>query len=113
MAAKMPASEGEVLISEPHGRGESHQDQPLIKPDPEEIAEIVISEEDESDVTMVEPQAASTPRSECPSPPKKQATGEKEMSTPQRDTALPRRVKMEDILPSRYEMLTADNNWVY
>ena len=127
MASKMPASEGEVLENEPHGQGESHQDQPLFKPDLEEIAEIIISEEDEGDITMVEPQAASTPRSEParslkqplkdwsphPSLPKKQAMGEKEMSTPQWDAALPRGVKMEDILPRRYETLAADNNWVH
>ena len=64
MASKMRASEGEVLETEPHGQGESHQDQPPFKPDPEQIAEIVISEEDKSDLTIEEPQAASTPRSE-------------------------------------------------
>ena len=64
MASKMQASEGEVLETEPHGQGESHQDQPLFEPDLEQIAEIVISEEDESDLTIEEPQAASTPRSE-------------------------------------------------
>ena len=65
MASKMQASEGEVLETEPHGQGESHQDQPPSEPDPEQIAEIVISEEDESDLTIEEPQAASTPRSEA------------------------------------------------
>ena len=64
MASKMQASEGEVLESESHGQGKSHQDQPLFEPDPEQIAEIIISEEDESDLTIEEPQAASTPRSE-------------------------------------------------
>ena len=64
MASKMRASKGKVLETEPHGQGESHQDQPPFKPDPEQIAEIVISEEDESDLTIEEPQAASTPRSE-------------------------------------------------
>ena len=64
MASKMRASEGEVLESEPHGQGESHQDQPLFEPDQEQIAEIIISEEDESDLTIEEPQTASTPRSE-------------------------------------------------
>ena len=47
MASKMQASEGEVLETEPHGQGESHQDQPPSEPDPEQIAEIMISEEDE------------------------------------------------------------------
>ena len=64
MASKMPASKGEVLENEPHGQGESHQDQPIFEPDLEQVAEIVISEEDESDLTIEEPQAASTLRSE-------------------------------------------------
>ena len=64
MASKIRASEGEVLENEPCGQGESHQDQPPLEPDPEQIAEIIISEEDESDLTIKEPQAASTPRSE-------------------------------------------------
>ena len=64
MTSKMQASEGKVLENEPHGLGESHQGQPPSEPDPEQIAEIVISEEDESDLTIEDPQAASTPRSE-------------------------------------------------
>ena len=124
MASKMPASEGEVLENEPHGQGESHQDQPLFEPDPEQVAEIIISEDDESDLTIEVTQAASTPRSEPaqhwkqsledqgphPSPPKKRATRKDKKSTPQREAALPRGVKMEDILPKRF---TADNNWVH
>ena len=127
IASKRPASEGEAQGPEPPGQGESHQDQPLFKPDPEQIAEIVISEGDESDLTIKEPQAVSTPRSEpaqCqkqspeeqgphPSPPKKWATKEEEKSTPQREAALPREVKMEDILPKKYETLSTDNNWVH
>ena len=127
MASKMPASEGEVLENEPHGQGESHQGQPLFKPDPEEVAEIVMSGDDDSDLIIEVPQAASTPRSEptqCRkrsledqgphlSPPKKQAAREDEKSMPQQDAALPRGVKMEDILPRRYETLAADNNWVH
>ena len=110
-----------------NGQGESHQDQPLFEPDPEQVAEIIISVDDESDLTIEVPQAASTPRSEpaqCqkqspedqgphPSPPKKWATREDEKSTPQWEATLPRGVKMEDILPRRYETLTADNNWVH
>ena len=73
------------------------------------------------------PQAASTPRSEPaqrrkrsledqgphPSPPKKRAASEDEKSTPQQEAALPRGVKLEDILTRRYETLAADNNWVH
>ena len=57
MASQMPTSEGEVLESEPHGS------EPLFKPDPEEVAEIVISGDDDSDLTLKVPQAASTPGS--------------------------------------------------
>ena len=127
MASKMPASEGEVLENEPCGQGESRWDQPLFEPDPEQVAEIIISEGDESDLTIEVPEAASTPRSEQAqcwkrspedqgphmSPPKKQATREDEKITPQREATLPKGVKMEDILPRRYETLAADNNWVH
>ena len=64
MVSKTPASKGEVLEDEPFGQGESHWDQPLSEPDPEEVSEIIISEEDESDLTIEVPEAASTPRSE-------------------------------------------------
>ena len=127
MASKMPTSEGEVLENEPHGQGESTEDQTLFEPDPEEVAEIVISGDNDSDLTIEVPQAASTPRSEpvqChkqsledqgpyPSPLKKRATKEDEKTMPQQEAALPRGVKIEDILPRRYETLVADNNWVH
>ena len=64
MASKMPTSEGEVPENEPCGQGESTEDQTLFEPDPEEVAEIVISGDDDSDLTIKVPQAASTPRSE-------------------------------------------------
>ena len=127
MASKMQASKGEVLENEPRGQGESHQDQPPSEPDPEQIAEIIISEEDESDLTIEESQAASTPRSEPaqsqkrpledwsphPSPPKKRATRGGEKSMLQWEAALPTGAKVEDLLPKRYETFTADNNWVH
>ena len=63
MASKKPANEGEILEDEPHGQQESHQDQPLFEPNPEEMAEIVISEGNESDFPIEVPEATSTPRS--------------------------------------------------
>ena len=60
----MSASEGEVLESELHDQGGSQQDQPLSKPDPEEVAAIVISKGDDDDLTTEEPQAVSMPKSE-------------------------------------------------
>ena len=124
ITSKRPASEGEAQGTEPPGQGESHQDQPCTESEQDYIAEIVISEDDES--TIKEPQGSSTPRSEpdqCqkqspedqsphPSPAKKRATKEEEKSMPQQEAALPRGVKEEDILPKRYETFTADSNWV-
>ena len=126
MASKMPTSKREVLENEPHGQGESTEDQTLFEPDPEEVAEIIISGDDDSDLTIEVPQAASMPRSEpaqCwrrsledqgphPSPPKKQATKDDEEPMPQWEAALPQGVKMA-ILPRRYETLASDNNWVH
>ena len=63
MASEKPANEGEILEDEPHGQEESLRDQPLFEPNPEEVAEIVISEGDESDFPIEVPEAASTPRS--------------------------------------------------
>ena len=62
-AFKRPASEGETQENEPPGQGVGTQDQHPSEPDPEEIAEIVILEGDESDITIEEPQGSSTPRS--------------------------------------------------
>ena len=61
-ASKRPASEGEAQENEPPGQEESPQDQPPSDSDQEEIAEIVISGDD--DLTILEPQGSSTPRSE-------------------------------------------------
>ena len=95
-----------------------------MEPDQEDITEIVISKED--DLTILEPQDSSTPRSELvrsqkrhledqspyPSPSRKWAKREEEQSTPQPEVALPRGVKEEDLLPKRYETFTMDNDWV-
>ena len=62
-AFKRPPSEGETQEDKSPGQGESPQDQPPSEPDLEEIVEIIISEGDESDITIEEPQGSSTPRS--------------------------------------------------
>ena len=127
MAFQMPISEGEVLEDEPSGQGESTEDKPLFEPEPEEVAEIVISGDDDSDLTLEVPQAASTPRSEPaqhwkrspedqsprPSPAKKWAMRGDERSTLQQAAALPTGAKVEDLLPKRYKTFAADNNWVH
>ena len=63
VASKIRASKGDAPEDEPPGQGESPQDKHPSEPDPEEIAEIIISEGDESDITIEEPQGSSTPRS--------------------------------------------------
>ena len=63
MASEKPANEGEILEDEPHGQEESLWDKPLFEPNLEEVAEIIISEGDESDFPIEVPEAASTPRS--------------------------------------------------
>ena len=64
VASERQASKGEAPENEPPGQGESPQDQPPSEPDQPEMTEIVISEGDESDITIEEPQGPSTPRSE-------------------------------------------------
>ena len=101
-------------------------DQTLPGPNPEDVAAFVISDDDETDLPIDMPQAASTPkvepawnqkqpledRSPRSSPPKKWVTEEGEGSTPPCEAVLPRGVMKEDILPKRYETFTSDNDWV-
>ena len=126
MASKRQASKEEVQENEPPGQGESPLDQPPSESDQPEITEIVISEEDDIDITIEEPQGSSTPRSEPaqsqkrhledrsphPSPPKRWATRGEEMSMPRREAALPTGAKEEDLLPKRYETFTMDHDWI-
>ena len=119
---------GEVEAEEnkPCKQGGIDLDQTLLGPDPEEVAAVIISNDDEAYLPIDTPQAASTPkgepawnqkrpledRSPSSSPPKKRATEEGERSTPLREAVLPRGVTEEDILPKRYETFTSDNDWV-
>ena len=119
---------GEVEAEEhkPHEQGGIDLDQTLLGPDPEEVAAVVILDDDEADLPIDMPQAASTPkgepawnqkrpledRSPRSSPPKKWATEEEERSTPPHEAVLPRGVTEEDILPKRYETFASDNDWV-
>ena len=122
----MQTAEVEAEENKPCEQGGIDLDQTLLGPDPEEVAAVVISDDNEADLPIDMPQAASTPKGEpawnqkrplqdkspCLSPPKKQATEEGETSTPPREAVLPRGVTEEDILPKRYETFTSDNNWV-
>ena len=55
VASNIQASKGEAQENEPPGQGESPQDQLPPEPDQPEITEIVISEGNESDITMEKP----------------------------------------------------------
>ena len=61
MAPKMQTGEGEAPENRPYDHRESDQDQPLPEPDPEEVAGVVILDDEEIDLTIEAPQAASTP----------------------------------------------------
>ena len=107
-------------------QGGINLDQTLPGLNLEDVAAVIISDDDETDFPIDTPQAASTPkvepvwnqkrpledRSPCSSPPKKWATEEKEESPPPHEVVLPRGVMEEDILPKRYETFTSDNDWV-
>ena len=125
-APPMQAAEGETKGNKPCEQGGINLDQTLPGLNPEDVAAVVISDDDETDFPIDMPQAASTPKVEpawnrkqpledsspCSSPPKKQATEEKEESLPPREAVLPRGVMEEDILPKRYKTFTLDNDWV-
>ena len=61
---KVQAGKGEAPENRPPDQGESDQDQPLSKPDPEEVAGVIISDDKDIDLTIKVPQAASMPISE-------------------------------------------------
>ena len=124
---QMPASKRKVPESEPHDQGGSQHDQLLFEPNPEEVAEVIILDDEDIDLMLEVLQAASTPvsepahhRKQSPedqdphsSPSKKWATKEEGMSMPYQEEALPKGVRIKDILPKRYETLSGDNEWVH
>ena len=110
------AGKVEVKENKPHEQGECDLDQTLLEPDPEEVAAVVISNDDEADLPIDMPWDTSMPKSEPAlsqkqpledrsphmSPPKKRATEEEERSMPPHEAVLPRGVMEEDILPKRF-----------
>ena len=119
----MPASMDEVLKYEPSSQETSQQDSPVLDVNPEDITEIIIDDSDDLDKTIEEPQAATTPVVEptphkkrglddlvsSSSPSKKHATQEEDTSAQPQDDDLPKGVKLEDILPKRYDTLCSDH----
>ena len=121
-----PVSQGEVSKHEPLDKGMSQCDSPMFEVDPEKVAEVIVSDDNDLDLILEVPLAISTPANEpvpcrkqgvddqdSPSPPsRKRATKEEGMSTPYQEEALPKGVRLEDILPKRYDTLSGDNEWV-
>ena len=70
MTPQTPASKGEVSKHEPLDQGMSQHDQLMFEVNPEEVAEVIVSDDDDLDLTLEEPQAISTPASE-PAPHRK------------------------------------------
>ena len=122
----MPTSKEEVPKYKPSSRGMSQCDSPVLDVNPEDIAEIIIDDSNDLDQTIEEPQAISTPVMEptphkkwspddqgsSSSPSKKRATKEEGASAPPPEEDLPKGVKLEDILPKRYDNLCSDYKWV-
>ena len=123
----MPTSMEEVLKYEPTSQGTSQHDSPVLDVNPEDIAEIVIDDSDDLNQTIEKPQAAASPvREPTPhkkwglddlvsssSPSKKRTTQEEDTSAPPSEDDLPKGVKLEDILPKRYDTLCSDHGWVH
>ena len=121
-----PVSKGEVSKREPSDKGTSQHDSPMFEVDPEEVAEVIVSDDEDLDLILEVPPTVSTPANEpaphrkqgaddqdSPSPPsRKRATKEEDTSTPFQEEALPKGVRLKDILPKRYDTLSGDNEWV-
>ena len=122
-----PASKGEVSKCKPLDQGMSQHDLLMFEVNPEEVAEVIVSNDDDLDLTLEEPQVISTPASEPAhhrkqspddqdppsSPSRKRATKEEGMSTPHQEEALPKGVRLEDILSKRYDTLSGNNEWAH
>ena len=105
----------------------SQHNQLLFEVNLEEVAEVIILDDDDIDLTLEVPPAASMPVSELAhcrkrspedqdphsSPSKKRATKEEGISMPYQEEALPKGVRIEDILPKRYKTLSGNNEWVH
>ena len=61
MIPQTPMSKGEVSKPEPPDQGASQPDLLVFEVNPEEVTEVIISDDDDLDLTLKEPQAISTP----------------------------------------------------
>ena len=64
MIPQIPANQGEVSKHEPPNKGMSQRDLLVFEVNPEEVAEVIVSDDDDLDLTLKEAQAISTPANE-------------------------------------------------
>ena len=121
---QIPDSMDDVLKYKPYSRETSQQDSPVPDVNPEDITEIVIDDSDDLDKTteelqapIVEPAPSKKWGQDEPvsssSPSKKHAAQEGETSAPPLEDDLPKGVRLEDMLPKRYDTLCSDHPWVH
>ena len=70
MIPPTPVSQGEVSKHEPSDKGMSQHDSPVFEVDPEKVAEVIVSDDDDLDLILEVPLAISTPVNE-PAPHRK------------------------------------------
>ena len=70
MIPRTLVSQGEVSKHEPPDQRMSQHDSPMFEVNPEEVEEVIVSDDDDLDLTLEEPQAVSTPANE-PAPHRK------------------------------------------
>ena len=121
----VPDSVDDMVKCETFSHKMSQPDSPTPDVTPGDISEIIIDDDDDDlDKTIEElqtPVAEPTPRkkrtldgaSSSSSPSKKHATQEEETATLPLEDDLPTGVKLEDILPKRYDTLCSDHPWVH
>ena len=121
---QVPDSMDDVIKYEAYSWETSQQDSPIPNVNPEDIAEIVLDDSDDLDKTIEDlqlPVAEPTPHQKhgldepasSSSTTKKHATQEEETTAPPLEDDLPTGVRLEDILPKRYNTLCSDHPWVH
>ena len=127
MIPKVPTSEMVATWSKLGEQGEEDPDKTITEPDPVEVAAVVILDDEDTDLPIDIPPAASTPKREPglsqkqpleergphTSPPKKQTAVQKERNPSPREASLPKGVTEADILSKQYDVFTSDYDWVH
>ena len=120
----VPDSMDDMVKYKTYSRETSQQDSPIPDVNLEDIPEIIIDDSDDLNKTIEDlqpPVAEPTPSKKrgwdepasSSSPSKKHVTQEEETTAPPLEDDLPTGVRLEDILPKRYDTLCSDHPWVH